>query len=150
MKQQIKKISENIIEFNGERFIKEDSKGWLDIPELGISVETEVHDKDKSWDNLGLKDKEKRLLTYDQCVFLANSKYAKTLKMDGSSTKDDFFIQQPFNLNRKNGYVARFFANSDYAYLYCWLDSDYSVSTLGVRLVRLLKKTKTNKSSKKK
>ncbi len=112
-KNKVKKISENIIEFDGERFVKEDSKGcWLDIPELGISVEIEVHDKDKSWDKLNLSEREKELLTVEQCIWLANSKYAKTLKMDGSSSKDDFFIQQPFNLNKKNGYVARFCAGS--------------------------------------
>ena len=34
----VKKISENVVEIDGERFVKEDSKGWLDIPKLGISV----------------------------------------------------------------------------------------------------------------
>ena len=135
-KNKVKKISENIIELNGERYIKEDYKGWLDIPELKISVEIEVHDKDKSWDGLNLKDREKELLTAEQCIWLANSKYAKTLKMDGSSTKDDFFIQQPFDLSRKNGYVARFCTNSDYAGLGCCMYSGYSGSTLGVRFVR--------------
>jgi len=143
MVEKVKKISENIVEINGERFVKEDSKGWLDIPELGISVEIEVHDKDKSWNKLGLKDREKELLTYDQCVFLANSKYAKQLKMDGSSSSEDFFIQQPFNLNRKNGYVAGFYAYSDYAYLGCRDNSDYSYSALGVRFAKkILKKSK--------
>lgn len=146
----IKKISENIVEIDGKRFVAEDSKGWLDIPELGISVEIEVHDKDKSWNKLGLAQREKELLTYDQVVFLANhEKYAKQLKMDGSSSKDDFFIQQPFNLSRKNGYVAGFNCYSDYAYLYCRYDSDYSVSSLGVRFVRPLKKSKSNNSKKK-
>ena len=136
MKNKVKKISENIIEFNGERYVKEDSKGWLDIPELNISVEIEVHDKDKSWDDLNLSKREKELLTAEQCIWLANSKYAKQLKMDGSSSEDDFFIQQPFNLSRKNGYVARFDADSDYAVLGCVRDSSYSYSYLGVRFVR--------------
>jgi len=135
-----KKISENIIEFEGARYIKEDSKGWLDIPELKISVEIEVHDKNKSWDKLGLKDREEELLTYDQCVKMANiPKYAKILKMDGSSSKDDFFIKQPFDLSRKNGYVARFCAGSDCAYLGCGGGSSGSNSGLGVRFVRKLK-----------
>ncbi len=129
----VKKISENIVEIDGERFIKEDSKGWLDIPELKTSIEVEVHDKDKSWDELNLKDREKELLTAEQCIWLANSKYAKQLKMDGSSSKDDFFIQQPFNQNRKNGYVAWFIVDSVVAYLNCVRYSDYSYSSLGVR-----------------
>jgi hypothetical protein len=135
----IKKIDEKTIEINGERFVKQNSEGWLDIPELNISVEINVHDKNKSWDELNLKDREKELLTVEQCIFLANSKYAKELKMDGSSS-DDFFIQQPFNLNRKNGYVARFYAGSGCAVLYCGRYSFNSGSTLGVRFVRQISK----------
>ncbi len=143
MANKIKKISENIIEVNGERFVKEDSKGWLDIPELGISVEIEVHDKNKSWDDLGLAEREDELLTHDQCVKIANiPKYAKALKMDGSSTEDDFFIKQPFDLSRKNGYVARFCAYSDYCNLFCYRYSDDSNSYLGVRFVRKISKSK--------
>jgi len=136
----VKKISENIVEVDGERYVKEDSRGWLDIPELGISVEIEVHDKNKSWDKLGLKDRENELLTYEECIWLANSKYAKQLKMDGSSLDDDFFIQQPFELNRKNGFVARFYADSNWVDLYTGYDSRDSVSTLGVRWVRRIEK----------
>ncbi len=140
MTNKFKKISNNIVEINGERFVKEDSKGWLDIPELKISVEIEVHDKGESWDKLGLSKEEDQLLTYDQCVWLANSKYAKQLKMDGSSSKDDFFIKQPFDLNRKNGYVAGFSANSDYCYLYCGGGSGDSGSNLGVRFCKKISK----------
>ena len=136
MPNKIKKISKNVIEINGERYIKEDSKGWLDIPELKIFVEIQVHDKNKSWDELNLSEKEDQLLTAEQCIWLANSKYAKTLKMDGSSTKDDFFIQQPFKINKKNGYVAGFGAGSDGAGLYCDGGSSGSNSDLGVRFLR--------------
>ncbi len=138
----VKKITENIIEVDGERFVKEDSRGWLDIPELKVSVEIEVHDKNQSWDDLNLKDREKELLTVEQCIWLANSKYAKELKMDGSSSKDDFFIQQPFNLSRKNGYVAGFVVDSDYANLGCGRYSVGSGSTLGVRFAKKIKKSR--------
>jgi len=144
------KISENIIEVDGERYVREDSKGLLDIPELKISVEIEVHDKNKSWDDLKLGERESELLTAEQCIWLANSKYAKQLKMDGSSEKDDFFIQQPFELNRKNGYVAGFGMDSDGAYLNCWYNSDYSVSSLGVRFVRKILELKSDKKASKK
>ncbi len=143
----VKKISKNLIEVDGKRFVREDSRGLLDIKELGISVEIEVHDKNKSWDELGLKDREDELLTYDQCVFLANSKYAKQLKMDGSSSEDDFFIKQPFNLSRKNGYVARFNVGSDYAGLGCVGGSGVSGSVLGVRFARKISKKKSTKHS---
>ena len=144
-KNKIKQISENIVEVNGERYIKEDSKGWLDIPELNISVEIDVHDKDKSWDELNLSAKEDQLLTSEQCIWLANSKYAKALKMDGSSEKDDFFIKQPFDLSRKNGYVARFDAYSNWANLYCGRNPSCRNSNLGVRFVRKKNSGKKNK-----
>lgn len=146
-KNKTKIISDKIIEFNGERYVKQDSTGWLDIPELKISVEIEVHDKNKSWDKLGLKDREGELLTYEEVIWLANSKYAKQLKMDGSSSKDDFFFKQPFDLNRKNDYVARFCASSCCAYLGCYVVSSDSVSVLGVRFVRRTK-VKDSKTSK--
>ena len=137
----VKKITENILEVDGERFVKEDSKGWLDVPELGISVELEVHDKGKSWKQLELNNRENELLTAEQCLFLANTpKYAKALKMDGSSTKDDFFIKQYFELNKKNGYVARFYAGSGGVDLGAVYYSDGSGSALGVRFARPLKK----------
>jgi len=139
MVKKTKIISDKIIEFDGERYVKQDSTGWLNIPELKISVEIEVHNKDKSWDDLGLSKREDELLTSEQCIWLANSKYAKQLKMDGSSSKDDFFIKQPFDLSRKNGYVARFFADSGCANLNCVRNSSYSGSGLGVRFVRSLK-----------
>ena len=125
-----------------DKEIENDQSKWLDIPELKISVEIEVHDKNKSWDDLELAKREKELLTADQCIWLANSKYAKKLKMDGSSSDDDFFIQQPFNLSRKNGRVAWFCACSDYADLYCGGDSDDSGSALGVRFVQKISKVK--------
>ena len=140
MANKTKVISENIVEYNGERYVKEDSRGWLDVPELGISVEIEVHDKNKSWDKLSLKDREKELLTAEQSIWLANSKYAKQLKMDGSSSEDDFFIQQPFNLNRKKGYVAWFVVDSSCAVLYSFRYSGDSGSTLGVRFSRKILK----------
>jgi len=136
VKSKMKKISENIIEFDGMRYIKEDSRGWLYIPELKISVEVEVHNKDKSYDDLGLSKREDELLTSEEVIWLANSKYAKQLKMDGSSSKDDFFFKQPFDLSRKNGYVARFVSGSVFADLYCDGGSSFSDSYLGVRFVR--------------
>ena len=139
--QKIKETEDKLKELKAKKVAEEDSKGWLDIPELKISVEIEVHNKNRSWNDLGLSEKEDQLLTSEQCVWLANSKYAKQLKMDGSSTKDDFFIKQPFNLNKKKGYVARFGAYSDYCVLYCSWDSGGSYSYLGVRFVKKISRS---------
>ncbi len=114
---------------------------WIKIPELRIEVQKNVHDKNKSWDELNLSEREGELLTYDQCVKIANiPKYAKILKMDGSSSNDDFFIKQPFDLNRKNGRVARFNADSDCCDLVCVRSSGGSDSVLGVRFCKKISK----------
>ena len=142
----MKRINNNVIEVDGERYIKEDSTNWLEIPELKIFVEIKVHDKNRSWDDLELSEREDELLTSEEVIWLANSKYAKQLKMDGSSSKDDFFFKQPFDLSRKNGYVARFDADSGYADLVCGRDSSNSYSYLGVRFVRRTKGKKVSKT----
>lgn len=134
-----------MVEVDGSRYIKKDSSNWLDIPELKISVELEVHDKDKSYDELNLSTREDELLTSEQCSFLANSKYAKQLKMDGSST-DDFFIKQPVDFNMKNGYVlgygqlfyvVRFLEGCDCVSLFTYFTSN-SFSFLGIRFCKKL------------
>ena len=53
--------------------------------------------------------------------------------------EDDFFIEQPFELNRTYKLVARFGADSGGADLNCNWVLDYSYSSLGVRLVRSIK-----------
>src|SRR3990167_10144459 len=107
----------------------ENQNSWLDIPELGISVEIKVHDKGKSWKNC-IKEgifKEEDLLTVEQVIFLVNhEEYSKILKMDGSSSSDDFFIQQIFKLNKEKGLVARFVAYSGRAGLGCLEDAEFS------------------------
>ena len=113
----------------------------MKVPELGIEVEIEVHDKKKSFNQIKkFIPKGWRLMTVQECIFLANKKeYAKPLKMDGSSLEDDFFIEQPFELNRTYKLVARFGADSGGADLNCNWVLDYSYSSLGVRLVRSIK-----------
>lgn len=114
---------------------------WLDISDVipNTEVEIKVHDKNKSWNDLKLSDREDELLTYDDCIKLSNSKYAKILKMDGSSIEDDFHIQQPFELNKKNGYVARFDAGSDWADMDCDRYPFSFGASLGVRFKRVKK-----------
>jgi len=134
------KIQQSIkfLENEGYKVSKiEDNSEWIDVPELGIQVEREVHDKNKSWDDLKLSEREDELLTYDQCIFLMNStKYNKILKMDGSSSNDDFFIKQYSDLSKSYGYVAGFYAVSGCSDLNSVWDSDYSSSDLGVRFAR--------------
>ena len=49
------------------------------------------------------------------------------------------FVQQPDLISKKNNFVARFYAGSDWAYLVCNGDPSCSYSSLGVRFVRRIK-----------
>lgn len=120
---------------------------WLDVSDIipNCEVELNVHDKNESYDDLGLKDKEDQLLTVEQCIALANSKYAVQLKMDGSSEKDDFFIKQPFNRNREKGYVADFWCDGVKSYFNSVRYSSYAYDFRGVRFIRKKISTKRKK-----
>jgi hypothetical protein len=146
---------EQIIEKDGKRYkVIEEIKpiavdasiAWVRIPETEYEVTLEVLHKNKTY-------KECQDLTPEGCEIIdlemigkivKNLELKKKLKMDGSSTNDDFYFQQPFpekNINR----VARFYADSDGCDLDCDWGADYSGSNRGVRFVR-----KISKGSKKK
>jgi hypothetical protein len=114
---------------------------WIKISELEIEVEIKVHDRGKSWKELKLSKRETKLLTTEQCILLANNPiYSKILKMDGSSDTDDFFIQQPFSLSKKNKYVTELNINSVGISIYCYGNPSYHSNSLGVRFCRKIRK----------
>ena len=120
---------------------------WVLIPGTNYEVTKEVLHKNKSYDEImELKKQEEELLTLKLIgIICEHPDLIKELKMDSSSTNDDFFFKQPFPQNKKIGRVAGFCAGSGYAVLYCDYYSVYSVSTLGVRFVRKKIKSKKNK-----
>lgn len=125
------------------------SSDWLYIPCINKEVEIEVHDKDKSWDDLikQYPNFEQQLLTKEECEkILKDKEYSKILKMDGSSRNDDFFIQQYNEENKKNGYVAVFCVGRGGSYFDSDGGSRYAVGYRGVRFCR--KKNKDTKDNK--
>lgn len=119
-----------------------DVSDWIEIPNTDYEVTKEVLHKDKTFSEImQLKKPEEELLTLKLIgIICEHPELLKILKMDSSSTKDDFFFKQPFPQNEKKGYVARFYADSVCANLDCYVDSDYSNSCLGVRFVRKISK----------
>lgn len=111
----------------------------IKVKELKIDVEVNVHDKGKKLSEIEIP-KGWRLLTINEVIFLANSEHAQTLKMDLSSSQDDFFFEQPFECNRNKGYIAWFCAYSGGAGLVCGGGPRNSGSALGVRFCRDVKK----------
>ncbi len=135
----MKTIQEKIEKKEGElKELKEklkkeqDISEWIFIPELKIEIQTKIHHKNKIYSECE-KDlgKGELIPTYEQIQWLRNSKYKDQLNLDDTWE----FVQNPDNISKKNGYVARFYAGSDYADLDCNGDSDNSFSNLGVRFV---------------
>ena len=138
-----KKINSFKIELENELNKSE----WISIPNTDYEVTKDVLHKGKSYDEIiKLKKTEEELLTLKLIgIICEHPDLLKVLKMDSSSTNDDFFFKQPFPQNEKNGYVARFYADSVFAYLYWVGVSSVAGSYLGVRFVR-----KKNSGKKKK
>ena len=115
---------------------------WIKIPNTNYEVTKQVLHKGKSYDEImELKNSGEELLTLKLIGMICeHPDLVKELKMDSSSTKDDFFFKQPFPQNEKKGYVPWFYADSGCAGLYCFGGSGCSGSSLGVRFVRKISK----------
>ena len=136
IKTQIEKKEKELQDLK-ENLKKETNKSeWLKIPELKIEVQTKIHHKYKTYTNCE-KDLSagESIPTYEQIQWLRNSKYKDKLNLDDTYE----FVQNPDNISKENGYIARFGAGSGYAGLDCSLGSSGSVSNLGVRFVRRMK-----------
>jgi hypothetical protein len=123
----------------------------LYVPELGIEIEIEISHKGESYDTIMQSSdiKEKlangwRLLSacrkddfVNEVAFLErNENYAKILKIDGSSSNDDFFVEQIFKRNADKGYVAFFYSYGVESYFVSDSYSDDADSYRGVRFCR--------------
>jgi hypothetical protein len=147
LQEKIKKKKEelNLLE---EEFKEEQSKiepqviEWVAVPGTEYEVTKNVLYKGKTYEEIMLlKKPEEELLTLKLIgAICENPELVKELKMDSSSTKDDFFFKQPFPQNEKLGRVAWFYANSGCAYLYCDEGADGSNSSLGVRFAKKILK----------
>ena len=138
IQKQINKKEEELKKLK-EKLKKENDKSkWVYIKELKIEVQTKIHHKGKSYDDLveefGEEYLEKNLPTYSQLQELRNLEHKGKYKLGLIDSWE--FVKQEDLISKKNGYVARFYAYSDYAVLYCnWVSSN-SYSYLGVRFVR--------------
>jgi len=106
----------------------------IKIPELNIEIQKEIHHKEKSYNELikEFPDLEDKLPTYAELQFLRNSnKYRKLLNLDDTWE----FVKQEDLVAKKNGFVARFVAYSNRAYLDCVRDPVGGNPSLGVRFV---------------
>ena len=140
--QKIMETEEKLKELKAKKVLEENKSDWVKIPELGIEIQSKIHHKNKSYNKLveefGKEFLEENLPTYKQLQDLRNLEHNGKYKLGLIDTWE--FVKQEDEISKKNGYVARFIAYSDYCYLGCDWVYDYSGSDLGVRFVRGIKK----------
>ncbi len=145
--QQIKEAEEKLKELKQKKFKEENKKDFIYIKELGIEIQKEIHHKNKSYDDLvkefGEKFLEENLPTYSELQALRNLENKGKYKLGLIDTWE--FVKQEDEISKKNGYVARFGADSGCCNLNCGRSSDVPYSDLGVRFI----KRKVSKESKK-
>ncbi len=106
----------------------------INIPELNIEVETTIHHKDEKLPEIPIPEGW-RLLTVSELIFLHNNgEYRKKLNLENTWE----FIEQPFEFNKKQGYVAGVYCYSGGVSIDCIRGPFGSISALGVRFCRNL------------
>lgn len=103
----------------------------LKIPKLKIEVEVEIHCRGKKLAEIKIPKGWRLLKPSEIWLLFENEKYRKQLRLDNTWE----FVDNPI----KNGWVARFDADDDWADLYCGGGTDISYSSLGVRFCRSLR-----------
>ncbi len=141
LEEQKEKAEEKIQSLNLELENESNKSDWIKIPELKIEIQTKIHHKGKSYNQLkeefGEEYLEKYLPTYNQLQTLRNLEHKGKYKLGLIRSWE--FVKQEDEISKENGYIARFYANSDYADLVCYENSSGSYSYLGVRFVRRTK-----------
>ena len=133
IQKQIETKEKELVELKEKLKQEQNKSEWLYIPELKVEVQTKIHHLNETLSN-AMKDmkKDERLITYPEIQWLRNSKYAEQLNLINTWE----FVEQPDNVSKKNGYVARFIAFSDVACFGCGRDASVRDVSLGVRFVR--------------
>ena len=142
-KEELKKLESQLVK-------EQDKSEWIHIKELNIEIQTKIHHKGKSYDDLveefGEEYLEKHLPTYSQLKDCRNLEHQG--KYNSNLIDSWEFVKQEDLISKENGYVARFYADSDFVYLGTDGYSSVSDSDLGVRFVRVKIKKKVKKVGK--
>lgn len=149
LQKQIEKKEKELKELH-TKLREENQKGiWLVIPERGIKITTKLQYTGKTYTEILKQIDESEIADYNLLQELRNEGFKSDWKKYGFLKDTWAFVPNPDEACKSNGKVARFYVNSDYANLDCYRYSDDSYSTLGVFLVKKIKKNETkNKKNK--
>lgn len=140
--EKITETEKKLEQLKGQFQKEQDKSEWIEIKELKIEIQTKIHHKGKSYNELkeefGEEYLEKHLPTYSQLQELRNLEHKGKYTLGLIKTWE--FVKQEDLISKKNGHVARFCAGSGCAFLVCVEGSSCSGSGLGVRFVRKISK----------
>lgn len=118
--------------------ITEYKKDYIKIKELNIEIQTKIHYKGKSYDQLkkefGEKYLEEHLPTYEELKTLRNLEHKGKYKLGLLNTYE--FVKQEDLISKKKGYVVRFNTGFNGFELVTDGGPRVSYSELGVRFCR--------------
>ena len=140
IQEQINKKEEEIKVLK-EKLKQENEKDiWLEIPERGIKITIKLQFTNKKYSEILKEVNESDIADYKLLQELRNEGFKSDWKKY-TFLKDTWaFVPNPDEVSKSNGFVAGFFADSDYADLNCWDNSDNSNYSLGVFLVKKISK----------
>ncbi len=123
-----------------EKLRKENEKDiWLEIPKRGIKITNKLQFTGKTYPEILKEVDESEIADYQLLQDLRNEGFKSNWEKYGFLKDTWAFVPNPDEVSKANGYVARFYVDSDFARLDCGRYSGDSDSTLGVFLVKKLK-----------
>lgn len=137
-KQKIKEKETELKKLKSQLAKEQNKSDWIYIPEIKKEIQSKIHHKGKSYDELkeefGEEYLEKHLPTHKELQTCRNLEHKGKYKLGLIDTWE--FIKQEDLISKKNGYIARFGAYSGCVNLDSGRGSSDSYSYLGVRFVR--------------
>jgi len=119
---------------------------WIDIPERGIAITNKLQYLGKTYSEILKEVDESQIAIYPLLQELRNEGFKSNWKKYGFLKDAWAFVPNPDEVSKSNDRVAGFDVDSDDAVLDCWVNSDYSFSTLGVFLVKKINKNENTKN----
>ena len=147
LEKQIEKKEKELKELKAKLREENEKDIWLEIPERGIKITTKLQFTGKTYPEILKEVSEDEIADYPLLQELRNEGFKSNWKKYEFLKDTWAFVSNPDEVSKSNGYVARFYVGSGYADLGCGDDSDYSDSSLGVFLVKKIKKNE-NKNNK--
>jgi hypothetical protein len=139
LQNQIEKKEKELKELKAKLREENEKDIWLEIPERGIEITIKLQFRGKTYPEILKEVDESEIANYELLQELRNEGFKSNWKKYGFLKDTWAFVPNPDEVSRKNGYVARFVVDSDYAILDCYGYSDYSYSSLGVFLIKKIK-----------